>query len=104
MKCLRLYFSLFLVLLISIPIIDKTVDEWSHLQQTHCSDNSLHFCNAEHHCPVCDYVSSGAAQLPLAPQLEPLFLTAIASYPTPEIVTIYLSIPSTRFLRGPPSC
>ena len=66
------YLSILLVLLVCVPIADKAWDDYSHLLEDKCGDVSTHFCPAEHHCPVCDYVFSAPSDVPSGAEVEPL--------------------------------
>lgn len=91
-----------LTLLICVPVIDKVIDEWSHLHETHCEDDSIHFCKAVHHCPVCDYVTAANSTLPATPEIEPFFLTVVQHYQHPIVPKVYCSETAPIFQRGPP--
>lgn len=103
-KLLRQYFSIFMILLVCVPVMDRAYDEWSHLSEVHCDDVSTHYCKAEHHCPVCDYVFAAASLVP-----------EVISSPCAKGSTAYLFpvslIEKTNshsywhpLLRGPPVC
>jgi hypothetical protein len=104
LKLLRKYFSLFLLLLITVPVIDRAVDELAHLEEIHCDDNSLHYCQTEHDCPVCDYVFASNASLPKADTSLQLIVSSKVVFNTfvlPSTLILTKAVPS---LRGPPSC
>lgn len=104
MQRLKQIFGLFFLVLVLIPIADKAWDQYSHFTQDHCEDVRLHFCVAEHHCDVCDYVFSAGSSLPQAPELSPLFDSELPNYQT-EIKSEFFSRNNTTpYLRGPPSC
>ena len=97
------YLSILLVLLVCVPIADKSWDDYSHLLEDKCGDVSTHFCPAEHHCPVCDYVFSAPSDVPSGTEVKPLEAIIVESTFF-QISSIYLS-PNTSLiqLRGPPN-
>lgn len=55
MKIIKKYFSLFFLLLFLFPQVEKGIHDFTHGTGSHCKELSLHFCEKEHSCTLCDY-------------------------------------------------
>ena len=104
MKKMRPYFSMLMLALLLFPIADKSVHEYAHLNEDHCEIKSLHFCEAEHQCTVCDYVFSSSSTPPKTQDQLTIFANKSIDF---ESILVFNTIISPKFslsLRGPPVC
>ena len=55
---LKKYISVFFLLLFLFPLIEKEAHAFEHITDTHCTANQKHFHSLEHHCILCDFIST----------------------------------------------
>jgi hypothetical protein len=89
--------------LLVLPLADKAMHDFKHLNDEHCSITDVHYCQAEHVCSICDYVFSASA---VPPKTEE-HLT-VYSKPGDEFISycVFNNTISLKFIlsfRGPPA-
>lgn len=103
MKRLKPYLSALLLFLLLYPLGEKTLHGLSHLSEVPCGMEETHFCQAEHHCHLCDYVFSPCTSAGITGDHLRLFSLRGEGYqPLPD-VPLSLSSVTLFFLRGPPA-
>jgi hypothetical protein len=105
MAKIRTYFSLFVLLILLLSNTGKVLHELNHLSENYCEITELHFCQAEHNCPFCDFlVSSKFNCSDLDPEEKKTSFTP-ASVTNYQLISNTTVAPKFIFsLRGPPCC
>ena len=88
--------------LLLFPMVEKTLHDFEHINETHCGIKDTHYCKAEHFCEVCDYVFSSSATPPDTQEQLSVFSTKIDSHKPVLVFNTKVSPKYNISLRGPP--
>lgn len=103
MAFIHRYSAVILTLLFLFPQVQKNIFEFYHHKdaEAHCNDVTLHFCEKEHVCNLCDYQVSPYEPLGLSLEGDLSFESITA--PVPSLVSdIYKTADGLYLLRAPP--
>lgn len=103
MKKLKSYISLLMFAVLLFPMVEKTLHDFEHVNEVHCGVKEIHYCKAEHFCPICDYVFSTSTTPPKTQEQLSVFSTKTEPFETALVFNTKLSPKFNFSLRGPPN-
>lgn len=98
---LKKYSAIALLGLLALPTFVKTIHDFLHRDDFHCVADTAHIHHSEHHCDVCDFYFSAAAETGLPASVPELIFTRVEETGISFSALYAISIPH-RSLRGPP--